>query len=131
MAILSAFQVIGQTVSLVTNATPATSQSATVGLDDFVLTQPPQSLRMINNGTSDIWIWLTKTAQTAAFPVAGTTEGGHAPGFRLKPGIIEVFAANVWAFNVEATDPKMSAFWVNTISAVASQQFDMTPGEGL
>jgi hypothetical protein len=94
------------------------------------LSQWPQSLRVVNNGTTDIWVWFTATAQTAAFPVPGTTTPGTpAPGFRAKPGIVEVFGLNVVAPNVQ--NPLSSNFFVNTIALAGAQVLDISPGEGL
>jgi hypothetical protein len=128
----SAFQQLGKTVTLNTNAVVSTNQSAIVLMTDFALTQAPQSLRMINNGTADVWVYITPAAAVAAFPTAGTTTAGTPqPGFRLKPGVVEVFGLNVLAANPNNVQPPVAGFWVNTISSVASQPIDISPGEGM
>jgi hypothetical protein len=132
MSIISAFAAAGNTVTLNTNVAANTSQSCPVDLSDFGLTQMPQALRMLNNGTADIWVYISGATQTAAFPTAGTTDAGTPqPGFRLKPGIREVFTLNAGSPNVEGLQPPVPGFWVNTISSVASQPLDITPGEGV
>jgi len=134
MAITSAFQMqaSAKTITVQTNVAPSTSQSTVINLTDMGLTQWPQSLRMINNGTVDIWVYPSNSAQTAAFPTAGTvTAGTPQPGFRLKPGVVEVFALSVLATNPSAAQPPVPGFFLNTIASVASQQFDVSPGEGL
>jgi hypothetical protein len=128
----SAFQALGKSVSLLTNAAASTTQSAVIFLTDLGLLQAPQSLRIVNNGTVDIWVSFTPLTQAAAFPTPGTvTAGTPQPGFRLKPGVVEVFALNAMSPNPAVAQIGNPGFWVNTISTVAAQPFDITPGEGL
>jgi hypothetical protein len=94
--------------------------------------QAPSSLRVINNGTVDVWISFTQVTTVAAFPTPGTVDGGTPQyGYRLKPGIVEIIAFNVVAANPGADQPPIPGFWVNTISTVAAQNIDITPGEGI
>jgi hypothetical protein len=133
----SAFQQTGLSATLTTNVAPSTSQSALVTLANLGLTQAPQSLRMINNGTADVWVSITSATATAAFPTPGTTTAGTpTAGLRLKPGVVEVFGLSQLGLNAgggsSPTGPgSLPGFWVNTISASASQPIDITPGEGV
>lgn len=127
MALYSAFEPTGLTATLQTNSTLSTNQTTgLLTLAAFGITLVPEAFRMINNGTVDIWVvWSASSSVTAAFPVAGTTTiGTPAAGFRLKPNIVEVFRFNAW--NTTA-----GGFYIATICSVASQAFDMTPGEGV
>lgn len=124
MAYNSPFRPHGKTVSLQTSATPGTSQNYQILASDFGLTSGqiwPAHFRIINNGTADIWFAARPTAGlVAAFPtiVAGTA-GTSQVGFRLKPGVVEVF-----------TLQDGPAFWVSDVSGTASQPYDLSPGEG-
>lgn len=136
MALNEAFQASGLSFSISTNATPATSQSTLVTLAGLSLAQAPQSLRLVNNGTADVWLSITPAAATAAFPTPGTvTVGTPAAGVRLKPGIVEVFTLSQLGLNAGAGPAaqgpgSIPGWFMNTISASASQIVDCTPGEG-
>src|ERR1700730_7020806 len=132
MALLSAFQYLGKSVTLITNAAASSTQRAFVLRTEFFLTQWPQALRMVNNGTVDIWVSFTQAGTAAAFPVGGTTTAGTpSAGFRLKPGIVEIFGWPTLAPNPSALHPQVPGFFVNSIASLGAQPFDMTPGEGL
>jgi hypothetical protein len=125
VAIQGAFSPQGKTASLQTNATPSTSNNyqittANLGLDAKA-GFPPQA-RFVNNGTADIWIVISSvTGIAAAFPtVSAGTAGTPQPGLRLKPGVVEV-----------QTLPGGPNMFISDISGTASQQYDMTVGEGV
>jgi hypothetical protein len=115
------FRITGKTITLQTSGTISTSQSRQVQASDFGLNDLPMQLRVVNNGTVDVWVSFTAATATAAFPTAGTTTvGTPTVGIRLKPNIIEIISLN--------TTPVL---WINDISGTASQTYDLTPGEGL
>lgn len=132
MSSIQAFQQQGKSFTLTASAA---SQTCPVQVSDLGLTQPPQALRCINNGTADVWISFTNAAGTAAFPVAGTTTvGTPAAGFRLKPGAIEVIQLNAAAANVAGgivANTSGPGFFINYIGASAGQAVDFSPGEGV
>lgn len=126
----AAFQLSGLSVSLTTNAAPATSQSALIKLSDLGMLQAPAALRVVNNGAVDIWMSITPAAAAAVLPTPGTTTAGTpTAGLRLKPGVVEVFT--LAALGLAAGGAGVPGFFVNTISANATQAFDLSPGEGL
>src|SRR5258708_18294323 len=111
----------GKTISLQTSATPSTSQSRVILPTDFGMGNLPAQVRIVNNGTGDVWISMTPASATAVIPTPGTTTVGTPQAvFRLKPGAIETFTCGGGP-----------ALFVNDISTVASQVYDLTPGEGL
>jgi hypothetical protein len=129
MSIGSAFQPVGKTVT-VTAGTAALS--ALIRWADLAITQPPQSMRVCNNGTVDVWAWFSNAPQTAAFPAAGTTTAGTpAYGVRLKPGVIEIFTFNAVNVNPNNEQPQDPGFYINTISTGAGNPVDVSFGEGL
>lgn len=124
MAYNSAFKPEGKTVTLTAGLS---SGSKLVTAGSFGLNNIPETVRLANNGTADIWMYISKGdqgPQTAAFPTAGGQNdiGTPQPGFRLKPGIVEVFTTKY-------VGP--DGFYVNDISTSASQTYDITPGVGL
>lgn len=128
---LMPFQNQGKTCTITATAGAA---SALVKFSQLGLTQgqAPSSLRVVNNGTVDVWIQFSQTTAVAAFPTAGTVDGGTPQyGYRLKPGIVEVIAFNVVAANPGNDQPPIPGFWVNTFSSLATQNIDITPGEGI
>lgn len=125
MANTTAFAPQGKTVSGQTNATPSTSNNYQIKPSDIGLTSTggfPSQVRACNNGTADVWIvFANATGTAAAFPtVSAGTVGTPAVGWRLKPGVVEVFSI-----------PAGPALWVSDISGTASQQYDLTFGEGV
>ena len=115
------FRITGKTITLQTSSSISTSQSRQVLASDFGLTNLPEQLRVVNNGTVDVWVSFTQATATAAFPTAGTTTvGTPTAGIRLKPNVVEIISLN--------TGPVL---WINDISGTASQAYDLTPGEGL
>jgi hypothetical protein len=122
MSIAGAFQPIGLTATLQTNASASTSDNYQLLPSAFGLTNFPQQVRFINNGTADIWVALANaTGTAAAFPtIAAGGTGTPTAGWRLKPGVVEVF-----------TIPGGPALFISDISASTSQSYDVTFGEGL
>jgi hypothetical protein len=128
MANDNAFAFRGKTVSLTTSATPNTAQARQILKSDINPNKndPPSVFRCINNGTADIWLVISNVqaeATAAAFPTAGTGTSIGTPqlGFRLKVGIVEVFTINWGAGGI----------WIGDVSSGTSQNYDLTPGEGL
>ncbi len=111
----------GKTITLQTSGSINTSQNRQVKESDFAISTLPSQFRIVNNGTADIWVVFSSTSgPTAAFPTAGTTSvGTPQPGWRLKPGVVEVF-----------TNPAGPSLFIADISSVASQTYDITAGEG-
>lgn len=126
----SAFQTLGKTVAVSAGVTAASNLIRYQDLG-LVVGQAPQSLRVVNNGTADVWMQLSATAQTAAFPAAGAGAGTPAYGVRLKPGVIEIFGLNFMSLNPNNEQPIDPGFFVNTISGSAGQIIEITGGEGL
>jgi hypothetical protein len=126
MAYNSPFRPHGKTLTLQTNVVASTpTVPYLIKPSDFGLNQGeqyPSQLRIINNGTADIFINVGNRSDidTAAFPTptAGAAGTGQY-GWRIKPNAIEVFSINV--------GPTM---YISDVSASASQQYDLTPGEG-
>jgi len=132
MSIAAAFQPIGLSVALNTNASSNTNQSALIKLTDMGVTTIPSQVRAIVTGSSNVWIWMSPATQVAALPVPGTTSAGTpAAGFMLIPNIVEIFTINAWSLNPGAVTPASEGFYVNTISTGSSITFYLTFGEGL
>lgn len=132
MSIISSFQPTGKTITLQTNATPSTSQSCPITLNDIGVQTFPSQVRTVNNGTADVWINFTPSTGTIVVPTAGTTTPGTPQqAIRLKPGVVETFSLNTWAANPNNVQPPSQGFFVQSISSVASQAIDLTFGEGL
>lgn len=128
MANNNAFAQRGKSVSHTTSGTPSTAQIYEIQRSDINpgIENPPSVFRCINNGTADVWLVIANTQAavgTPAFPTAGTGSavGTPQPGFRLKVGVVEVFTIPWGAGGV----------WVGDVSGTASQNYDLTPGEGL
>lgn len=124
----SAFQTSGKSVSV---AAGASSASNLLKFTDLGLTQAPQALRIVNNGTVPVWLWISNATQTAVFPVAGANAGTPAFGVLLMPGVIEIFGFNAINVNPNNEQPQNPGFWVNTISSLTAQPIFITGGEGL
>jgi hypothetical protein len=126
---LSPFMPIGAPFALTTNATPSTSQSATVTYASLGITgKGPSSVRLLNKGTADIWVSITQEAMAEIIPVAGTTGPGtpaNAGSVWLEPGVDLVFT--IAAVSGPTTSAKLC---INSISASASQEFYVQFGEG-
>lgn len=125
----SAFQWVGKTVAV---SAGLTAGSNLVKFTDLGINQAPQALRVVNNGTVDVWMWLSNVTQAGvAFPVAAAGAGTPAYGVRLKPGVIEIFGFNAININPNNEQPVNPGFFVNTIALLAAQAIDITGGEGL
>jgi hypothetical protein len=115
-----------------------------VNFTDLGLGTIPASCRLINDGTSDIWVvFSTLPGQVAAFPTPGTlTTGTATKGFRLKPGAIETFSLNQFVAgpssgvpgsgvpSVTAGNPNGPGVYIATIAGAAGQQLSVSFGEG-
>jgi hypothetical protein len=134
MSQLSAFELRGKSFTITVGVA---NQVTPVNLSDLGMTQIPDVLQFINNGTADVWLVLSSTAApVAAFPTPGTTTvGTPQPGLRLKPGAIVVYRCNasVIAQNVPnaAGNQVGPGFYMATISGTAAQPIDVSPGEGI
>lgn len=136
MSIISAFTPYGNTVAIVTNAGANTTSSSTIVLTGattaFIansLAVPP-CVRVVNLGTSPVFLSFTNAARTAIIPVAGVNQ----LEFPVLAGAAEVFTGLPW-FQVGAIagnppTPQMNLI-VSTISAGASQPLYLTFGEGV
>lgn len=129
----SPFQPAGKSFSI---SVGAANQVTAVALSDLGLTQTPSTMRLINNGTADVWITFGNVNNpVAAFPVAGTvTTGTPQAGLRLKPGAIETFEVPTFAANVPTVaNPNVlsSGLWIATIGAAAGPVVDVSFGEGI
>jgi hypothetical protein len=125
MSFVKPFAPQGNTISLTTSGTPSTVQSMAVTPANFGMsgnTTLPCQYMLISNGTADIWVVFAPTAAlaaAAALPTPGTTTVGTPTlGFRLKPGVIMIVS---WG------GPTL---FIGNLSTAASQNFDITPGEG-
>jgi hypothetical protein len=134
MSQLSAFEQTGKSFTITVGVT---STVASVNLADIGLTQIPQALRFINNGTADVWVVMGNVnSLVAAFPVpAAANTGTPQAGFRVKPGATVDMRCN-------ANDPTQKVpnnaatnvgpgFYLATISGTAAQALDVIPGEGI
>lgn len=127
MAINSAFQPRGKGFALTASAA---SQSAVIPLSALATDNFPSQMKWVNNGTVDVWVDIADAAVAAAFPTPGTVDAGTPTyGFRLKPGIIEVYGFVVRRTLANAINPPQ--FVVNYIGASAGQAIEAIPGEGL
>jgi hypothetical protein len=136
VGLTSAITLAGNAAILTTNAAGSTSNSVPVtykgagnlNLGDLV---PPQ-LRLLNTGTAMIWLSFTSPAAgTAVIPTAGTTTlGTPQPVIWLAPNIEIVISVPV---AIQQLTPLVNGigFWLNTISAAASQSFQLQLGDGL
>jgi hypothetical protein len=131
MALISAFQPQGYTVSLTTNATGATSNSALITTTAINAPYKPVQFRMVNVGTDYIWVSFTQTGTAVVVPTPGTgaSYGTPTQAIRLVPLVVEVFTVQQWVQN--AGNVAGSGFYCNNISNTASQTFDITFGEGV
>jgi hypothetical protein len=134
MSLMSAFEATGKSFSITVGAA---NQVTPVNLADLGLTQIPSALQFENTGNADVWVVMSSVAApVAAFPTPGTTTvGTPQSGFRVRPGTIVVYRCNV-------NDPTQKVqsltanivgpgFYLATIGAVAGQNLDVTPGEGV
>jgi hypothetical protein len=83
---------------------------------------PPQ-LRINNLGSVPIWIWFSSAVFSIVIPTPGTnTVGTPQQAIPIVPGIIEIFTlSNFMGANL----------WISDISTANSQNYWLTPGEGL
>jgi hypothetical protein len=99
------------------------SQSRQVTPANFGLTQWPAQLRIYNNGTVLVWFWFSAQTITLTIPIPGTNNvGTPSPGIPLVPGILEIYSL---------TGYQGGSFWISDISTSNSQNYYLTPGEGL
>lgn len=132
----AAFNPMGKTIAIVTNAAPATSSNATVNLynttADGLFTVAtlqaglgiagPTAVRVNNLGTFPVFLSFNQAARTAVVPVAGTPQ----LEFSVMPNTVEVFSGLQWALAVPPT------IVVATICpGGASQPLYLTFGEGM
>ncbi len=133
---------MGQTVAVVTNATPGTSSNATVTLygngTGFVFSvgaglrpaAQPSQVRVFNAGASIVFLSFNLAARTAVIPVAGTNQ----LEWPILPNSVEVFSGISWA-GTPAGPPGQAipapTLIVATISAGTSIPLYLTFGEGM
>jgi hypothetical protein len=124
MAIGDAFQPQGQTVSLTTSGSASTAQSRQILVTNLGFpagTPFPPNVRIVNRGTSDIWVSFTIATATIVIPTPGTsTVGTPQPALIIIPGSVEL-----WSFDAGPT------LWVNDISTGVSQTYHLVFGEGI
>lgn len=136
MSIQAAFLPMGQSVILTTNAVASTNQSFAVVYSGSANLNIPSALpnqaRFINIGTDMIWLnFTTPSVGTAVIPTAGTTTlGTPQPSIWLAPNVEVVLTLPVSVVPLLPAGTGVG-FWLNTISASASQKFQMHLGEGL
>jgi hypothetical protein len=83
---------------------------------------PPQ-LRIFNAGTVLVWIWFSPGSFAISIPLPGTNSvGTPAQAIPLVPGIVEIWSLN----NFQGSN-----LWISDISSANSQNYWITPGEGL
>ncbi len=132
---LQPFMPIGNAVILTTNGTASTVNNVMVpfvpsaGLN--IASAQPNSIRMINKGSADIWVSFTAASTAITIPVAGTTTVGTpsavswlAPGLEITltiPGVFQLSGASATGYG----------FWLNNISTGVSQTFYFQLGEGM
>lgn len=132
----AAFNPMGKTVAVVTNATPNTSSNATVNLynttADGLFTfatlaaglglAAPTAVRINNQGTSPVFLSFNQGARTAVVAVAGTPQ----LELPVMANTVEVFSGLQWAPGNPPT------IIVATICpGGASQPLYLTFGEGM
>lgn len=136
---IQAFVPMGQTVAIVTNAGANTSSNATIFLAGVgtgfvfpvvsaaagIFVPPPPQVRILNGGTSLVFLSFNLAARTAVIPVAGVNQ----IEYPLLPNASEVFGLpSGWIPGPPLTTPSII---VATISAGASQPLYLTFGEGV
>lgn len=142
MSIAAAFLPYGNTVAVVTNATPSTSSNATVTLygngTSFVVNvgsglrpaAQPNQVRVFNSGSSIVFLSFNLAARTAVIPVAGTPQ----LEFPILPNSVETFSGIVWN-GTPAGPPGIGlpspTLVVATITTGTSIPLYLTFGEGL
>jgi hypothetical protein len=128
--ILSPLRVTGNTVYLATNGTASTSLSCPITTNDVFGAgggPSPRNVRILNLGTSLIWLSFTPASATAVVPTQGTTTPGTPQAvIPIYPLIVEVYTITFFP-NASAG---LGGLWVNSISAGSSQGFTLTFGEG-
>jgi hypothetical protein len=137
MTQIAALVLAGNSAILTTNVTPSTNNSVPVvyaGSTNLALgtTQPPQ-IRLLNKGSSDIWLGFSSPSAVAAvIPTAGTTTlGTPQPVIWLAPGIEITLTLAVSILPLVGVAGLPLGFWLNTISVGVSQNFYLQLGEGL
>lgn len=136
MSIISAFTPFGQTFAVVTNGVASTSSNATAVLTGvgtaFIANSltPPPCVRVVNLGTSPVFISFNNAARVAVIPVAGTNQ----LEFPVLAGAAEVFTGLPWfqVGTIAGTPPvpQMNLI-IATISTGVSQPLYLTFGEGV
>lgn len=124
MSVATAFTPKGNTITFTTSGTGSTAQGVLITPANLGLPTAsalPTQVRMVNRGTTDVFVSFTPAPATISLPVAGTTTvGTPAPGIYLIPGIVEAF-----------TLPTGDVVWMNNISTAVSQSYYVTFGEGM
>lgn len=132
MSYTSPFRPMGNSVLLGTSGSANTSISCPITVNDLYGSAGgplPSQVRVLNTGTTVIWLVFTPVTATAAIPVSGTTTTGTpANTFPVYPAVIEVFGIG-FTGNINATG--LAGLWCNSISAGVSQAFTLTFGEGI
>lgn len=128
----AAFAPQGKSISFTTNATPSTSQSRLILLSDIGLGFSPTVVHVYNVGTALVWInFAAASGGSVVIPTPGTTTVGTPQiAYPLVPGAIEVFSfALPWTAQAGLNSPV--GFYLQDISASASQTYHLTFGEGV
>lgn len=120
---LAPFQPYGNAFILTTNSVASTVTSVLLsGLLNIQTGANPTALRLLNKGTSDIWISLTAGAGVILIPTAGTsTIGTPQPVLWLAPGVDCVLSPAL---------PGGNNVYLNSISTGVSQLFYGQFGDG-
>lgn len=133
MSQIAAFQPMGQTIALATNAAANTSTQSQINLNgagvalwaNAGVSNKPSQVRIVNNGGSPIFVSFNIAARVAVTPVVGTPSNEMI----ILPGFDEIFSGIAWA--LPGVLAAMSALIVSSISPGLAQPFYLTFGEGL
>jgi hypothetical protein len=133
MSIATAFCMQSNTFLVTTNGTTLTPSAQLVSFDPVIssqpaaqatgLSSPPPQVRVVNTGTSIVYISFTSALRTAAVPGANPSLE-----FPILPGEDAVFTLSN-APNANSATPY--ALQINTISVGVSQALLVTFGEGM
>lgn len=130
----------GKSAILTTNGSGGTASSVAVPVGSTTVTslglgsnRPPQ-LRLLNIGTAVIWLSFTSpAAATAIIPTAGTTTLGTPQSVLWLYPLIEIsltIPCSMAPLASSDANQGHQGFWVNMISAAASQSFYFQMGDG-
>lgn len=123
----------GNSAILTTSATPSTSRSVPVPVSSMGVSGGVPQIRLLNKGTVDVWLSFTSPAAAAAvIPTAGTeaTLGTPQAVLWLAPGIEITLSLPCSIAPLTGVTNTPVGFWVNHISTVASQVFQLQLGDG-